>query len=204
MSMIVDLVAALAWPATVLVLGLLFRSELRGVIGRLTHVKYKDWEAQFDRELREAERRAKEIPEVHREPRLQLPESTEHERVLRLAQISPRAAVVEAWREVELATSRAARVAGLSVEGRIAGTRHFQKLVQQEVVAGSFVPLYEQLRRLRNEAAHAPEFEIDQAEAERYVDLALAIVLALDRVGVDAPPNQGLHPTAATNTSGRG
>jgi hypothetical protein len=189
---------------TVLVLGLLFRSELRGVVSRLTRVKYKDLEAQFDRELREAEKRAKEIPEVRGDSRLHLQGSAEHPRLFRLAQISPRAAVVEAWREVELATSRAARAAGLPVEGRIAGTRHLQKLVQQGVVGGSFVPLYEQLRRLRNEAAHAAEFDIDQTEAERYLDVALTIVDGLDRVGSDMPPKQRLHPTAAVTSGGPG
>jgi len=71
-------------------------------------VKYKEWEANFQKDIREAEENAKKIPVIDKTlPKIA--ESSEYERILRLIEISPCSAVTEAWREVELATARKAQ-----------------------------------------------------------------------------------------------
>jgi len=44
------------------------------------------------------------------------------------------------------------------------------------------MPVYTQIRRLRNQIAHTFEFEIDSVEAERIVELALGIAAELNQV----------------------
>jgi len=181
MDILLKFVEVLAWPITILLLGLLFRHELRGIIRRLSHVKYKEWEANFQKDIREAEENAKKIPVIDKtSPKIA--ESSEYERILRLIEISPRSAVTEAWREVELATARAARSTGLNVEGQIAGTRHIYQLAQRNIIPEGIMPVYTQIRRLRNKIAHTFEFEIDSVEAERIVELALGIAAELNQV----------------------
>ena len=181
MDILLEFVKALAWPVTVVLLGFLFRRELRGVIRRLSHVKYKEWEARFEKDLREAEENAKRIPVPVERP-AEISEPSEYDRIVRLVEVSPRAAVTEAWREVEVATARAVQAAGLNVEARIAGTRRIHQLVQRELIPESIVPVYTQLRHLRNQAAHAVDFEIEASEAERFADLALGIATRLNEI----------------------
>lgn len=193
MDMIVELVKALAWPTTVLVLGGMFREELRAVLSRITHVKYKDIEAKFDRELQAAEDEAKALPLLPPpglppaptgKPLPLRPSIVRYDHVVRLISVSPRAAITEAWRELELATSRAAKTVGLDLEaGRIAGTRHIRELVQRDVLPKSVLPVYDRLRKLRNEAAHVADFDISVSEAERYIDVANSLTQVLDQIG---------------------
>jgi hypothetical protein len=50
-------------------------------------------------------------------------------------------------------------------------------IVEYLINSGKFSPesinLIEQLRRIRNQASHMPDFAISQNEAERYLDLAV-------------------------------
>lgn len=181
MDVLLEFVNTLAWPITVIILALLFRSELRGVFRRLSHLKYRDLEAKFEKGLREVEENARGILATTDMPQIR-PQPHEYDRIIGLVEISPRAAITEAWREVELATAQAAAAAGIDVEGRIAGTRHIQQLVQRELAPPTIIPVYNQLRRLRNRAAHGAEFEVDTAEAERFADLALGIAVELNRI----------------------
>jgi len=155
------------------------------VLARLSRLRYKDLEATFDRELREAEEEAKRIPSLS--PRRELPaadELADYDRVFRLVPISPRAAITEAWREVELATAKAAASSGIDVGSHhIAGTRHMRLLSAQDVVPPEVLGVYDRLRRLRNGAAHAADFDIDVQEAERYVDIALGLARRLNSIG---------------------
>jgi len=177
MDIVIQLVDALAWPVTVLLLARLFRSELRGVLTRLSRLKYKGVEATFERELEAIEAEVEAIP-----GRRALPPSADvdDDRVLRLAAISPRASITEAWREVELATMRAAQAQRIDVAGPIAETRALRTLVAQGRVSEDVLPIYDRLRRLRNQAAHAQDFEIDADEAQRYASLALELARTLN------------------------
>jgi hypothetical protein len=180
----VELVKALAWPITVLVLVGLFRSEFRSVVARLSRVKYRDVEATFERELEAIEAEVEAIPG----PKVRASSAAvDEDRVMRLAAISPRASITEAWREVELATMDAARAQDIDVSGHIAGTRIVRQFVQRGLVNQNVLPIYDRLRRLRNSAAHSHDFQLDADEAQRYASLAIELA-------------RGLHELAGSNT----
>lgn len=185
MDIIIEIIKTLAWPVTVLLLGFLFRRELRNILSRLSHLKYKDLEAQFNRELGQVEEEAKKIETISQPGQLPSPEEeSEYDRITRLVSISPRAAITEAWREIELATLKASRASGLDADTRhIAGTRHMRELVSRGLLSERILPIYDRLRRLRNRAAHVEEFAIDVADAERYIDVAINLARQLNRIG---------------------
>ncbi|MGA2532109.1 MAG: DUF4145 domain-containing protein [Candidatus Aminicenantales bacterium] len=176
---ILGLVKALAWPVTVLSLVLLFRHQLRKVFASLSQLKYGDWEARFEKDLSKAEEGARQIS-VSTGKKPDITKLNKYERLLLLAEISPRAAIMEAWMEIELSTLRAAQKAKIDVEGRIAGTRHIRQLVQSGLLPGTMVELYSSLRWLRNQAAHAEDFAITEDEAERYLSVASTIIAKLN------------------------
>ncbi|MEZ8073415.1 hypothetical protein ACED48_20310, partial [Vibrio sp. 5S239] len=104
MEHIVEIIKALAWPVAVVWLGYLFRNEVRGLMGRLTALKHGDTEISFNRALEKAEQQASEIPQteevIHESTAEEL---SQKEQLYRLAEISPRAAIVEAWTLIETA-----------------------------------------------------------------------------------------------------
>jgi len=52
-----------------------------------------------------------------------------YDRLLRLVEISPRAAIMEAWMDIEITTKAVTDKYGISVNGRIAGVKAIRQLV---------------------------------------------------------------------------
>jgi hypothetical protein len=98
---------------------------------------------------------------------------TQYEQFRRIAELSPRAAILEAWIDVEVAIYAAAKKAGLEVKGPANAYSLARNLVSLGKVPHDIMPFFEKLRRLRNNAAHLPDFVLDEIEANKYLDLAL-------------------------------
>ena len=173
MEHFVELVRIVSWPITTLWLGFLFRAELRQLLARVSHLKYKDAEATFGRELAQAEFKAATI-EASSDPQPALPvEASQVEQLRRIADVSPRAAIMEAWILVETSTFGSGAVSP-------AFPTSSPTPVIRELMAAGKLPkdteqLLRQLRELRNKAAHLPDFVVAQDEAERYLELAVKV-----------------------------
>lgn len=176
MDSLIRMIDALAWPVTAIVIVLMLRRHIGSLLSRLTHLRYRDAEADFETGLRKAESLAQEpLPDEawEGEPRLSPKTYSEVQKELeRLAEISARAAIVEAWRYVELAARATADVLG--IKGRGAPTSEVvRELVKMQVFHGEAPDLVEELRLLRNQAAHSEYFDVPADAARRYIDLAL-------------------------------
>lgn len=168
MEHFVELVKALSWPAAIIWLGYIFRSEIRHLMGRVSAIKYGEMEANFEKSLSEAERSAEGIKAT----KINESELTQVEQLLRIAEVSPRAAVVEAWTLIETAAMKKGLSMGTAVK------RTNPKLILDHLAStGEFsienLELINQLRQIRNRASHLPDFAVTQSEAERYLDLAV-------------------------------
>jgi hypothetical protein len=171
MENIVELVKALAWPVASVWLGYIFRSEISKLLSRMSHFKYKDVEAEFEKVLAEAEAEAARIPVAKSPPPL-FEAMNKLEQFRRIAEVSPRAAIMEAWVLVELAATESGLVAG-SVIPRTSPRMIIDFLMKSGKLPESSLPLINRLRQLRNQAAHLPDFALTQDEAERYLELAI-------------------------------
>lgn len=56
--------------------------------------------------------------------------------------------------------------------GQIAGVKAIQELVNRGLLPSMLLSIYERLRRLRSRAAHAPDFVVDEEQAERFIEAA--------------------------------
>ncbi len=184
MDSFVKLIDALAWPTAVIWLGYIFRSEIRNLLGRVSELKYKDLEAKFEKELATAEAQAKvAIPKeravsvIDEEPVYPSPYDEKYEQLLRIADESPRAALLEAWIEVETSLAEAIENQGLGHGRRIMPRKAVIELINTGRYAKTVLPLFEDLRRLRNEAAHAPQFVPNKQQTRRYLQLAIELAL---------------------------
>lgn len=155
------LLDAVAWPAAVFLIAWVLRDPLSELIRGLRRLRYKDFGAEFGRKVQELEFKADEAD---------LPRGVEEAGPERLAAISPRAAVTEAWRQVEVALRQFAQERGL--RDRQSTWRIAQELTDQGVLSPSTMGLLDDMKTLRNEAVHAQELDLSPADALEYADLA--------------------------------
>jgi hypothetical protein len=178
LQFIASLVESLAWPLAVTFLALVLRAPLAGALSG----PVKRWKAgpsglevEYWEEAIEAARAELEhSPEVG--PVLaSLPGSDDE--LTRLAEASPRAAVMEAFARVEAelrsvleGDARAERAGGI----RLARLAHDRGRISDETLKA-----VERMAVLRNLAAHGHAHEIDVTQAIDFVGLADAVLLAL-------------------------
>jgi uncharacterized protein YutE (UPF0331/DUF86 family) len=174
MEHFVEIIKAIAWPIAIVWLGYVFRSEVRQLLGRISSLKYKDMEANFDKQLAKAESEAKSIT-LNKKSNENLSQT---EQLLRIADVSPRAAIVEAWTLIEMAASKKGLKAGVALP-RTSPKMIVDYLQMSGDLPQNSIKLIEQLRKLRNQAVHMPDFAINQSEAERYLELAAKIAAVI-------------------------
>lgn len=184
---IASLIGSLAWPAAVLVLAWMFRSSL----GRLLSGDIKRWKAgpagveveYWEKAIAEARQelaqdRASTPAEVAAEsgPRDFRDEMTE------LAAISPRSAVMESFRRVELQLRSMLELVGVE-QVRPTGARMMAEIaLQRGLITAATVDAIRGMSTLRNLAAHGhDDSEIDQVRALEFIDLAEAVLFALEQ-----------------------
>jgi hypothetical protein len=180
MEYLVKIIDSTAWPLAFLVICYMLKGQLGLLAGRMSTFKYKDIEAKFEKDLAKAEAASKNIG---KEP---LPSQdqelwtgmtlrgvmTQWEQTKRLAQISPRAAILEAWLDVEVAISSAAKAAGINT-GLSSSMKSVQQLIEIGAINNDIGESIKYLKQLRNAATHTADFTLEPTEAERYIDIAL-------------------------------
>lgn len=174
-----EVIKAIAWPVTVLIIFLILRPRLMALVPLIQRLRFQGVEVDFSRQVQELalEVRSKLPP---------LPDGTDTQRPLRdhwmeVSQFSPRAVVLEAWLQVEKAAVEAIRRHGVEMKSTdlrsplILG----QGLEQAGILGDETAVIYHQLRNLRNAAAHASDFSFTADSAIEYADLATRLTLYL-------------------------
>jgi hypothetical protein len=175
LTFITELVKAMAWPITTLALVLTLRRPLLNLVSLLHRFKYKDFEFEFARKVEAAKAEAATVLGDAVRPET-LP--TLHEsRLVQLAEISPRAAVLEAFTSVEIeAISAAHRLSMVKTFPPTLTFRAMKFLEDSGRMDPALIDLLRHLRALRNQAAHAPEFALTTDAAVQYIQLAQAAI----------------------------
>jgi hypothetical protein len=170
-----EVIKALAWPVTVFAIFLILRRPLTRLIPYLQRLRFRDIELDFGKQVEEL------AAEFHRElptqPALLEPSRQLREHWEKLAPLSPRAVVLEAWLHLEEAAIEASRRHGLKLTSRELRSPILlgHALEEAEIIDESKLEIFHRLRNLRNAAAHASEFEFDPESALEYADLALRL-----------------------------
>lgn len=173
------MVETLAWPAVVVIGMLIFRGPLSELIRKLKKANAKSGELEFGQELKEVEAEA----EIAKLPRVEPPMTqggkaeTVQEKVERISQISPNAAVLEAWREVDAVVDdlMADRPVAVLTPRPIRPTeslRFMSVLASEGKIDANSYSIYRKLRDMRNEASHNHAFQITRDDAIEYGQLA--------------------------------
>ena len=171
-----EIAKAIAWPGAVTAVALLFRPEIKGLLGRVRKGKLGPAEFEFEQGVRELKA---EIPKDL--PALPAPEPQEPSALRAIAE--PRAVVLDAWRNVEQAMNLLAQKHG--VHNALAGPGS-NYAVTSLAKAGALEPwalnIYRDLRRLRNQATHDASFSPSPESVLAYVQTASELTAELQRV----------------------
>ena len=177
LTFIAKLIESLAWPVGAIILIVLLRREIGSLIPFIKKLKAGPVEAEFDRTVKELRTGAER--ELQIRP-AELPTSSQR-KLLQLAQVNRRSAIIEAWQQVELAAERVVSSRGMHFSPSLIGAqiRAFMKtneLSEEEKV------LYYELRDLRNKTAHDPDFNPSEEAVINYIELASRLQLVLEKL----------------------
>ena len=176
MSTIVDLVSVLVWPGVTVWFIKKYGDDVKSLILRLSRIKMGGAEAEFAENPDVAEALAVDTPVVNIRDAVH-DEDTEFSRRLsalqRIADVSPRAAIMESWLLIEEAAGKAGFVQGAAIP-RINIPLFLDWLAREHRLDKNTAKLVEKMRHLRNSAAHLRDFELTRDEAEQDFLLSLS------------------------------
>jgi hypothetical protein len=182
LTFIATVIQALAWPVMALIIFLVIRRPLVELIPLLRRLRFMELELDF----------RQQVQALAVQARSELPGSLSgaekggqiSPQLAELAQLSPRAVVLEAWLELESAAIEASRRHGLNLTSRQAQSPILlgQALEEAGILSETMRSIFHRLRNLRNAAAHASEFAFDPDSALEYADLAAMLAGYLRRV----------------------
>ncbi|WP_422011087.1 hypothetical protein [Roseateles sp.] len=163
----------------------MIRKELPQIASSLRRLKYKDVELEFGEAAKQLAAEVKEaVPQDDPKPNLTIGLATRsdaQERLQTLAGLAPRSAILEAWLLVESAAADAIRRTGLDT---MPGPQNLmQRLQKGGLLRPRQMGVFENLRRLRNEAVHSADAIFSQEAVLSYVESAVTMAAYLEELG---------------------
>jgi hypothetical protein len=186
LAFIASLVSSLAWPVAVVLIVFMFRHSLARLIPGLQRLKYKDVELEFGRQVAEAKQElgtpaAPALPAPSAGKRLS-PAATSPALYFRsLADVSPRAAILEAWLGFELAANQASQKLELGGSRPLQMRELFETLKDRGLLTESEVDALIRLRALRNQVVHGPEPDLSPDVIAQYSLLLQQITATMEQ-----------------------
>ena len=180
LTFIAKLVEFAAWPVATVVLVLMLRDEIKKLLPSVKKLKAGPVEAEFEREVKELKATTEARPQLLPPPEGITPE---RQMLLQLVQVSPRSAVLEAWRGIEEASIRVVQSKGVYVSERdsMSPLSAARALNKEQLLTADELALFHDLRSLRNQAAHAQDFAPTTDAALNYIELASRLRQSLQR-----------------------
>lgn len=178
MAFVASLTHSLAWPAGAVVVVIVLRRPIGRALNRgVRRLKAGPVEVEFDQELAEVREELRKSPEL---AAVEVPALAGRlsDDLARLAEISPRSAVMEAFIRVEARLSEL--VEGSNEPTRYRSARQMARLARDRgLISDETLTAVDGLAILRNLVAHSPSEEIDAERARNYLALADAVLFAL-------------------------
>ena len=178
LTFIAKIIDSLAWPGVVCFGIWFFHEKIGSLLPRLRKFKHNNTELEFSEGVKGLEHEVDKPNELPARPVENEALERQYDNLFLLAQLSPRAAVMEAWLKVESAAARAAVRAYPELEKRqLRGPAQPLRLLEGKVLSKHEAKQISELRRLRNLAAHDEDFDLDGHPVEAYIDIALTMAM---------------------------
>jgi hypothetical protein len=175
-----SMTGSLAWPIAAVIIAGIFRKQITNLLQRLNELGWGDAKAKFTKELDKAEATAQELPSPENQQALPAPLPEEEDRFSKLLAISPSAAVLDAWQGVEAQLKRLAIQFNLPSHIHMNPVSWVKEMSKKGELSPKVVTLVNELRMIRNVAAHSEEVSV--SDAIRFRDLAFQVGFALSLI----------------------
>ncbi len=171
-------ISSLAWPVAAVIIAVLFRTQIAGLLNKIRKFTWGDKAVDFAEQLDKAEKTAQAIPpnpDVQPAPPVQgMPD----ERFEQLVALSPNAAIIETWGKVENAINDLARDYKVETAKLRTTTELVNMLKSRGLVNVQTLVIVDELRKLRNTAAHnQPTTTTDAFRFKELSDKVLAVLV---------------------------
>jgi hypothetical protein len=181
LTFISEMVKALVWPVVAIIALLLLRKPLKQLIPLLDKFKYKDLELDFNQEVRAITADVnKQLPGPRGKSAWasRLPDHW-----VQMADLAPRAVVLEAWLKMEASAVAAIerRKVKLTSKEKRAPLALQAALGEAGILDEGQTRLFSRLRNLRNACVHAAGMQIEPHAALEYASSALRLAEFLEK-----------------------
>lgn len=188
LTFIVKFIDVLAWPSVVLILVFALKEQLpelipgiSKILSSLKNLKFGKLEMKFSREIQQLESEVPVEIETVVLDTVSSEKPAQSERLKQLIELSPRLAIIEAWRIVELSAVDFLRKQLDSTDLRFRSVYEIlDSLESNEFITKSTGRFFRKLNRLRNHAAHSTDFDISEQDARGYMHSALNFAIFLE------------------------
>ncbi len=177
LEFISSLINSLAWPISIIIILIFFRKYIIKIIPSIEKFKYKDFEVEFAKTIKELMDNSKadieSIPQKDNEKLI-----TREDKLFGLLEISPRSAIIESWLLVETAASNALQKKDPEMVKKtymVAPLRLGQYLNRFQIINGNQLNTYNKLREIRNKAVHIGDAQFNLSEVSEYIKLSVML-----------------------------
>lgn len=177
-TFIVSETKALAWPSVVLIAVVILKQQISGLISelgsRLKTAKGAGIELSFGAKIDEVEKGLPTAELSH----LTAPSVKRIEQISDLSGLPPAYIISQAWLRVEEEIGRSVTISVPSSTTRLSipPMKLLKIAIEQKLITKDELLLLDQLRNLRNQAAHSLNPDISLTDALRYDDIANSLV----------------------------
>ncbi len=187
LTFISKVVDSLAWPVAVIVLVLILKNKLTDLVLNYRNLKFKYKEFEFDLNSK-IESIEKEVPRFEH---VQLNDESilEIEKLIKLAKISPRAAILESWIEFEFYLGGLLESIGIDRKrpGGLFGKiveRPFNEILdilrENDLISPSSEEMIKELHSIRNSIVHSHDANINYVIFEKIYQLISSVRSVID------------------------
>jgi hypothetical protein len=173
--------ASLAWPLAVLGLVFLLRKEIRTLLGKVSSLKFKDFELALAKDFASAQEESTKAlggrSAEPADPRLG--------RYAKLVAVAPKTVIIENWRRIEEAASQL-----LIDRGRALGDADFRRpigivdaLREEGLVDEETHAIVRNMYLLRNKVVHYEPLVVSSADARTYYENSLKLLKIIEEIG---------------------
>ncbi|ENK3107853.1 hypothetical protein AB3D22_002780 [Vibrio alginolyticus] len=182
LTFIVELTKSLAWPVSAVIIATTFKKPLSELLSQLENMKVQGAEFKFGKVV-------KEIIEEEQSKSTGKSSVDVPSHLVRLADISPRGALLEAWIEVEEslieARTRCAirKNSNLDDDAKIPPSfsmNLISSFYKRGIVTEDTLDLYRKLRAVRNEVVHSRKLRLSADEVYDFLELSMQLKLQFD------------------------
>ncbi len=188
LTFIAKIIEAAAWPGAFLAVLLVIRKELPSIARSLRKLKFKDMELEFGEAAKAVATEAKDAVPASK-PGVQLSGKPKDEMTSKLeliAEIAPRAAILEAWLQVEAAAADVVRKRSPMGISSMPGPMRLRDGLQKAGLLNTRqFAVFEDLRCLRNEAVHVSDAQFTKSSVASYIEASIAMASYLEGIASD-------------------